>query len=294
MIRSMTGFGSASLQSGGWNGSLELRSVNSRHLKLNFRLPAGAEGWDQVLRETIVERVRRGHVDVTLRLSPGQEATGSIEVDEVRLSAFLAAFRRMREAHGLAGEPDLEMVSRLDGVLVERTPDLVAAIEDDQLRSAARAATDELVEMRSREGERLAAELEERLDALSAHLEQVELLAPRRLESERERLQKSVSELVAGVGMDDDRLAREIAVLADRWDIREELVRARAHVAAFRDLLRLPDEEPVGKRLGFLSQELLREVNTIGSKGNDARIAHHVVEAKNELETMREQIENVE
>ena len=94
--------------------------------------------------------------------------------------------------------------------------------------------------------------------------------------------------------MDDDRLAREIAVLADRWDIREELVRARAHVAAFQDLLRLPDEEPVGKRLGFLSQELLREVTTIGSKGNDARIAHHVVEAKNERETMREQIENVE
>lgn len=294
MIRSMTGFGSAPLESGGWNGSLELRSVNSRHLKLNFRLPAGAEGWDQALRETIGERVRRGHVDVTLRLSPGQEAVGSIEIDEVRLSAFLGAFRRMREAHGLAGEPDLEMVSRLDGVLVERTPDLVAAIDGGQLRSAARAATDELIEMRSREGERLAAELEERLDALSAHLEQIEILAPRRLESERERLHKSVAELVAGIGMDDDRLAREIAVLADRWDIREELVRARAHVAAFQDLLRLPDEEPVGKRLGFLSQELLREVNTIGSKGNDARIAHHVVEAKNELETMREQIENVE
>ena len=294
MIRSMTGFGSAPLESGGWNGGLELRSVNSRHLKLNFRLPTGAESWEQTLRETIGERVRRGHVDVTLRLSPGQEAAGSVEIDEVRLSAFLKAFRRMTEAHGLAGVPDLEMVSRLDGVLVERTPDLVAAIDDEQLRAAARAATDELIEMRSREGERLAAELEERLDALSAHLEQIEVLAPRRLEAERERLHKSVAELVAGVGMDDDRLAREIAVLADRWDIREELVRARAHVAAFRDLLRLPEEEPVGKRLGFLSQELLREVNTIGSKGNDARIAHHVVEAKNELETMREQIENVE
>ena len=294
MIRSMTGFGSAPLDSGGWNGSLELRSVNSRHLKLNFRLPAGAEGWDQALRETIGERVRRGHVDVTLRLSAGPEAVGTIEIDEARLSAFLEAFRRMREAYGLEGEPDLEMVSRLDGVLVERTPDLVAAIESEQLRVAARAATEELIEMRSREGTRLQAELEERLDALSAHLEQVEALAPRRLESERERLHRSVAELVAGIGMDDDRLAREIAVLADRWDIREELVRARAHVAAFRDLLRLPDEEPVGKRLGFLSQELLREVNTIGSKGNDARIAHHVVEAKNELETMREQIENVE
>lgn len=290
----MTGFGSAPLESGGWNGSLELRSVNSRHLKLNFRLPSGAEGWDETLREAIGERVRRGHVDVTLRLSPAQEAAGRIEIDEVRLAAYLEAFRRMRGAHGLAGEPDLEMVSRLDGVLVERTPDLVGAIDAEMLRLAAETATEELVGMRSREGERLAAELEERLDALSEHLAQIETLAPRRLEAERARLHKSVAELVAGIGVDDDRLAREIAVLADRWDIREEIVRARAHVAAFRDLLRLPAEEPVGKRLGFLSQELLREVNTIGSKGNDARIAHHVVEAKNELETMREQIENVE
>ena len=290
----MTGFGSAPLESGGWNGSLELRSVNSRHLKLNFRLPSGAESWDETLREVIGRGVRRGHVDVTLRLSPGQEAAGRIEVDEVRLAAYLDAFRRMRNAHGLTGEADLELVSRLEGVLVQRTPDLVGAMDEEMLRAAAERATVELVEMRSREGQRLAAELEERLDALSERLEQIETLAPQRLETERARLQKSVAELVAGIGVDDDRLAREIAVLADRWDIREEIVRARAHVAAFRDLLRLPDEEPVGKRLGFLSQELLREVNTIGSKGNDARIAHHVVEAKNELETMREQIENVE
>jgi uncharacterized protein (TIGR00255 family) len=148
--------------------------------------------------------------------------------------------------------------------------------------------------MRSREGERLAAELRERLAALAERLDAVEELAPLRLEAERDRLRRSVAELAGGVDVDEDRLAREIAVLADRWDIREEIVRARAHVEAFEDLLDLPDDEPVGKRLGFLSQELLREVNTIGSKGNDARIAHLVVEAKNELETMREQIENVE
>jgi uncharacterized protein (TIGR00255 family) len=148
--------------------------------------------------------------------------------------------------------------------------------------------------MRSREGDRLAEELNERLNALFRRLEEIEVLAPLRLESERARLQRAVAELAGGVDVDDDRLAREIAVLADRWDIREEIVRARAHIAAFRDLLQLPGEEPVGKRLGFLSQELLREVNTVGSNSNDAKISHHVVEAKNELETMREQIENIE
>ena len=290
----MTGFGSASIESGDITGSLELRSVNSRHLKLNFRLPPGAELWEEPIRGAVGERIRRGHVDVTLRLSPSRESASRIEVDELRLASYLEALRRIQDAHALPGTPDLEMVSRLDSVLVERTPDLVGALDAETLTNAAHRAADELIEMRSREGDRLAEELNERLNALFRRLEEIEVLAPLRLESERARLQRAVAELAGGVDVDDDRLAREIAVLADRWDIREEIVRARAHIAAFRDLLQLPGEEPVGKRLGFLSQELLREVNTVGSKSNDAKISHHVVEAKNELETMREQIENIE
>lgn len=294
MIRSMTGFGSAPLESGELIGSIELRSVNSRHLKLNFRLPGGVESWEEPIRGAIGDRLRRGHVDVTLRLSPTRESANQFDVDEMRLASYLDALRRVQGDHGLPGTPDLEMVTRLDGIFVERTPDLLGSVDAEVLREAANRAADELIEMRSREGDRLAEELNERLEALSGRLAEIEKLAPLRLESERARLQRSVAELAGGVDVDEDRLAREIAVLADRWDIREEIVRARAHVAAFRDLLMLPGEEPVGKRLGFLSQELLREVNTIGSKGNDAAIAHHVVEAKNELETMREQIENIE
>jgi len=290
----MTGFGSAAVTAGDVAGSLELRSVNSRHLKLNFRLPFGAEAFEEPLRAVVGDRLRRGHVDVTLRITSSQDATGAIEIDEARLASYLEAFRRLQESHGLEGIPDLDLVSRLDGVLVERSLDTVGSIDAEIVTGAAHEAVDELIGMRSREGERLATELHERLDALSVRLGAVEELAPLRLEAERERLRRSVAELAGGVDVDDDRLAREIAVLADRWDIREEIVRARAHVAAFEDLLDLPDDEPVGKRLGFLSQELLREVNTIGSKSNDSRIAHHVVEAKNELETMREQIENVE
>ena len=290
----MTGFGSAALAAGEVTGSLELRSVNSRHLKLNFRLPFGAEAFEEPLRAAVGDRLRRGHVDVTLRLTRSQDAAGAIEIDEARLASYLEAFRRLQGSHGLEGSADLDLVSRLDGVLVERSLDPVGSIEADEVTAAAHAAIDELIDMRSREGKRLSTELRERLDALSVRLHAVAELAPLRLEAERERLRRSVAELAGGVDVDDDRLAREIAVLADRWDIREEIVRARAHVAAFEDLLDLPDNEPVGKRLGFLSQELLREVNTIGSKSNDSRIAHHVVEAKNELETMREQIENVE
>jgi uncharacterized protein (TIGR00255 family) len=290
----MTGFGSAAVSAGNVTGSLELRSVNSRHLKLNFRLPFGGEAFEEPLRAVVGDRLSRGHVDVTLRLTPSKDAPGAIEIDEAKLSSYLDAFRRLQGTHGLEGSPDLDLVSRLEGVLVERSLDPLASIDAEIVTAAAHTAVDELIEMRSREGERLATELHERLAALAVRLSAVAELAPLRLEAERERRRRSVAELAGGVDVDDDRLAREIAVLADRWDIREEIVRARAHVEAFEDLLDRPSDEPVGKRLGFLSQELLREVNTIGSKGNDAKIAHHVVEAKNELETMREQIENVE
>lgn len=294
MIRSMTGFGSAALTVDEVGGSLELRSVNSRHLKLNFRLPAGAEGSEELLRNAISAAVRRGHVDVTLRLGPGSVGGTRLAVDERRLGDYLRAFGALQGTHGIPGPVDLALVSRLEGVFVEQADERADALDPEALRAAAAAAVGELVEMRRREGERLAAELRERLAAIEERLGEVEALAPKRLDAERERLRRSVEELTAGVDVDPDRLAREIAILADRWDVREEIVRARAHLEAFEDLLALPEDEPVGKRLGFLSQELLREINTIGSKANDATIARHVVEAKNELETLREQIENVE
>jgi uncharacterized protein (TIGR00255 family) len=148
--------------------------------------------------------------------------------------------------------------------------------------------------MRSREGDRLAEDLLGRVEALRAGLTEVAALAPQRLERETLRLRRSIRELAGDVEVDPDRLAREIAFIADKWDISEELVRARAHLDAFRDLVDAPSEEPVGKRLSFLGQELLREVNTIGSKANDAAIARIVVEMKNEVESLREQNENVE
>ncbi len=294
MILSMTGFGSADFDAATAEGSLELRSVNSRHLKLNFRLPGGLESAEEPIREILSAVLRRGHVDVTLRLVGTPDNESRVEVDEARLSAYLAAFQSLRERHGLKGELDLPLIGRLEGIFVERAAERPAGLDAAAIQAAAREAVTELLDMRRREGDRLATELRERLAAIADRIREIETLAPVRLEAERERLRRSVAELLDGTDVDEDRLSREIAILADRWDIREEIVRARAHLEAFEELLSLPEADPVGKRLGFLSQELLREINTIGSKGNDATIARHVVEAKNELETIREQIENVE
>jgi uncharacterized protein (TIGR00255 family) len=299
MIRSMTGFGSASTTADGMDLSLELRSVNSRHLKLHFRLPPGTEKWEEVLREEISTEIRRGHVDVTLRIggTSGEEAGGAtpaFKLDEARARAYVDALRDLQDRWGLGGEVDIGLVARCDRLLVEASSDPVEEVSEEALRALATSALAQLVDMRAREGDRLAEDLLGRVAALRSGLMEVESLAPQRLERETLRLRRSIRELAADVEVEPDRLAREIAFIADKWDIAEELVRARAHLDAFRDLVDAPSEEPVGKRLSFLGQELLREVNTIGSKANDAAIARIVVEMKNEVESLREQNENVE
>jgi len=290
----MTGFGAASLPVGCAEASLELRSVNSRHLKLNLRLPAGLDEVEGVLRELISAAIGRGHVDVTLRVDGAVTGETDIEINDQRVTALLAGFRRIGDQYNVKGEVDLALLARADRLFVERSQSLSELIDLDTFVVAARQATDQLLEMREKEGERLNEDLRGRLQSIDARLMDVERLSPLRLDRERERLRGAVAELTERLNLDDDRLAREIAILADKWDLGEELVRARAHLRAFEDLLEGPGSEPVGKRLGFLSQELLREINTIGSKANDAGIQHGVVEMKNELETMREQIENIE
>lgn len=294
MIRSMTGFGAASLPVGSAEASLELRSVNSRHLKLNLRLPSGLEHAEGELRELISSAVRRGHVDVTLRLDGSSAGETTIEVNDQRVEALLSAFRSIGERFGVAGDVDLALLARADRLFVERSQSLDELIDVDRLKQAAREAIGQLVEMREQEGERLREDLRTRLSAIRDRLADVERRSPERLDRERDRLRAAVAELTERPELDDDRVAREIAILADKWDLGEELVRATAHLEAFEQLLTAPSAEAVGKRLGFLSQELLREINTIGSKANDSEIQHSVVEMKNELETMREQIENVE
>jgi uncharacterized protein (TIGR00255 family) len=296
----MTGFGAATATAGGVDVSLELRSVNSRHVKIHFRMPPGADRWEEALRDTIAAQVRRGHVDVTLRLgeSSGGDGEGGAPVeyrlDEARVRAYVEALRRAQKELDLPGEIDVEVVGRFDRLLVEAPADPKEAVSDEVLRTVALAALDQLVAMRVREGERLAEDLSARVEALRTGLSEVERRVPERLDRELTRLRRAIRELAADIEIDDDRLAREIAFIADKWDISEELVRARAHLDAFQELLESPSEEPVGKRLSFLGQELLREVNTIGSKANDATIARIVVEMKNELESLREQNENVE
>ena len=290
----MTGFGSATVDTGSASVHVEVRSVNSRHLNVRLGLPRGGEDWEPRLRELAGGRLERGQVDVSVEVEAAEEPGAGLELDEDRVEATLKAFRRLRDEYALPGQVDLPLLVRSGDLLQEaRTP--AAEVADvDAVEEALAAALDELVEMREREGERLADDLRGRVASMRAGLDRVEEKAPERLERERERLLEAVAELTGGAEADDEAVAREIALLADKWDVGEELSRARSHVEAFHELIREAEAEPVGRRMSFLAQELHRELNTTGAKANDAEISRHVVEMKNELEGIREQVENVE
>jgi uncharacterized protein (TIGR00255 family) len=166
------------------------------------------------------------------------------------------------------------------------SPDDIQAVTE----TAARAA----VSMREIEGRKLADDLEGRLAAIEKAMERIAARAPERLVAERDRMRRVVAELAGEVGVDEDRIVREVAYMAERMDISEELVRMRSHIELFRSILAQKNEDTVGKRLGFLTQEMHRETNTVGSKANDSHIEHHVISIKDEIERLREQVENVE
>lgn len=292
MIRSMTGFGAARAEFPGGAVAAEVRSVNHRYLKSQFRLPPDFEAWEVPLTELLRERVVRGHVTVSISLELA-EPPGPVGLDLARARAYLEALVELRDTLGVKGEIDLPLLASFGDLFRPRT-EAPADVPLEPALAAAREALDRLVSMREEEGRALARHLGEMIDRLEAECEAIAARAPERLLHERDRLRRVVRELTEEAAVDEDRLAREIAYLAERWDIEEELVRLRSHFAQFRDALDPAEGEPVGKRLGFLVQELHREANTIGAKANDAEIAERVVTLKTLIEQMREQVENVE
>jgi uncharacterized protein (TIGR00255 family) len=290
MIKSMTGFGSAEGAVGEARVSIEIRSVNHRFFNPSVKLPSELSKWEADVRDALRRGITRGHVTLAARVERTEQEEARI--DEDRFGAYVEQIRRLQERFGLPGDVDAASVLRL--------PNVIAAREDDDEGTAAElvAIVDRAVaaldQMRAAEGARLARYLEERLTIIEQAVARIDERAPTRLVEQRDRLRAAIAELANGVALDDQRLAQEVAVLADRLDVAEEISRFHSHFAAFRATIASPSPEGVGKRLGFLLQELLREANTTGSKANDASMLQNVIVIKEELERIREQVENLE
>jgi uncharacterized protein (TIGR00255 family) len=295
MIRSMTGYGDAERDTPAGRLRAELKTVNHRFFSANLRLPSSLERFEPQAREWLRSLLPRGHVSFSLRLeTQGADADDArMTLDVARARQYLAVLSSLKQQLNLPGEVDVALLSRFGDLIVhDDSAEIVVAAQDVQavIESAARAA----VEMREIEGTKLRADLEGRLDAIEVEMRVIGDRAPERLVNERDRLRRAIEELVGDVGVDEDRVVREVAFMAERWDISEEIVRMRSHIELFRQTLDGESAEPVGKRLGFLIQEMHREANTIGSKANDALVEHRVIAIKDEIERLREQIENVE
>ncbi len=290
-MRSMTGCGTGRIQRDGWEVTAELKTVNHRFLDISMRLPRNISFLEQTVREEINASLKRGHTDVYITVRNTEGSSAEITTDRELARQYLEAGRDFSDALGAENDLTVSRLFALEGVVnvTEAEPDqeLVKEICSEAVRAAAA----QLVAMREREGEHLK-------EDLSCHLEQAALLrekilarAPGVVADYRERLEARLKTLVQD-GVDPVRVAQEVAIMADRCAIDEELARLESHIREMRIYLDAKDE--IGKKLDFLIQEMNRETNTIGSKAQDAEIAKAVVDLKSEIEKLREQVQNVE
>jgi uncharacterized protein (TIGR00255 family) len=295
MIRSMTGYGASECDTAAGRLRLEVKTVNHRFFNASIKTPHGFDRFEAPITEALKRHIARGHVSAHLSIDRSDAEVDSVfQADLPRARAYVRALQALREELKIPGEVELAMVAREASLMRAQDVDRTQGVEQEVVRELTDAVAREVVELRLAEGKRLEADFLERLSAIGALLEEVAGRAPVRLLEQRDRLREAVRELSEQVEVDEDRLAREIAYLAERWDINEEIVRFRSHVELFAEALGGDGTDPVGKRLGFLVQEMNREANTIASKANDAGIAHAAMGLKEEIERIREQVENVE
>ena len=295
MTRSMTGFGRAAFEASAQHFEIEVRSVNHRHLDLRVRLPRSLHDLESVARARCQDRLVRGKVDVNVASAETGSTATTLEVDAELAAQYVKAARQLGETHGLSGEIEMSRLLALPGVArqVDETLSLEGVAE--ALCQGIEQALDALRAMQEEEGRKLEVEFTRALDRLLELIDWLEVRAGEVLEASRSRLHQRMEQIQAETGLlDSARLHQEVVMLADRLDITEELVRLRSHVDQFRNVIHSgPPHEAVGRRLDFLLQEMGREANTVGSKANDAPMAHQVVELKTQLEKIREQVQNV-
>ena len=292
MIKSMTGYGKAEASSAMGKLMVEIRSVNHRYGEINVKLPRLFLPFENDVRKKIAERMKRGKIDVFVQFEQSAGAGLRLEPDLSLARMYYDALDSIRSSLNMNDPVPLSLVVSQKDVLVARENSVAADNLGEELSAVVEAAVNDIEAMRVREGAALAHDVMERRTLLSGLIGQVAERAPAVVAELAQKLRERVRQLAAEVQLEEARLAQEIAILADRGDITEELVRFDSHLQQFDDILKL--QEPVGRKLDFLMQEFNREINTIGSKANDSEIAAIVVQVKAELERIREQVQNIE
>lgn len=292
MVRSMTGFGRSEQKIDGREITVEIKSVNHRYFEFGCRVSRGYAFLEEKLKSYIQKAVARGKIDVFVSVTDTDEKQANVTVNHSLASGYVAALKELKQTYSLSGEVALSDITRFSDIFtVHKTPEdedavwaSVCVVLDDALAK--------FIAMREREGEKMKEDILEKSNTILSLIESVEKNSPETVTKYRQRLEERLKEVLTGVNIDEQRILTEAAIFADKVAVAEETVRLRSH---FDQLFAMLDgDEAIGRKLDFILQEMNRETNTIGSKVQDAQLAHTVVEIKGELEKIREQIQNIE
>jgi uncharacterized protein (TIGR00255 family) len=292
MIRSMTGFGRGSKEEEGKSFIIEIKSVNHRYLDLNIKLPRNITSLEERIRKSLSAKINRGKVDIYITQNTIASNDVAASFNYSLADSYIGCLKEIRDRYDIRDDISVSLIARFPDVIAVNQKEEDMETIWNTLNSALTDAIGMMVGMREREGLKLKEDISDRCDYIIELLGKISDRAPAISAEYKEKLEKRVRELLGDVKLDENRIAMEVAIFADKSNIDEEIVRLSSHIVQMRETLELA--EPVGRKLDFIIQEMNRETNTIGSKANDLELTNTVLNIKNEIEKIREQVQNVE
>ena len=292
MVRSMTGFGRANEIVNGLDVTVEIKSVNHRYFEFSARMPRAYQFAEEKLKAILGQSISRGKVELSIFVEEVTASTTQVEINHNYAKAYIAALKQLSKEYGIKNDIKISSLAGNNDIFKLRRTQLDDEVVIEALTKVTSLAVENFIAMRETEGERLMNDVISRAHTVLSKVELVEKAAPETVKAYRERLEQKVRELLDGANVDEQRLITETAIFADKIAVDEETVRLRSHIGQLEGLF--DTDGPIGKKLDFIVQEMNRETNTIGSKAQNAEIAHIVVDIKSEIEKIREQIQNIE
>ena len=291
MIRSMTGYGKQSLNVDGREYQIEIKSVNHRYLDINIKIPKTLSYLEETVKKEISEKIKRGKVDVFITYENNSKEGKNITINKELAKLYIEQLKELAEEEKISSNIEVMEIAKFPDILTIKADEEDEKIKQEIIQVTTEA-TNKIVEMKAIEGEKIAQDLLQRISKIENKIMEISSKSTGLIEEYVVKLEERIKQILKEQEIDQNRLAQEIVIYADKCSIQEEITRLNSHIAQFKELLK--KDEPVGKRIDFLIQEMNRETNTIGSKSNSLEITNTVIEIKTEIENLREQIQNVE
>lgn len=291
MIKSMTGYGRAKLSKDDREYQIEIKSVNHRYLDISVRIPKQLSYLEETIKKEIAKKVKRGKIDVFVTFENNSLEGKEIKINTELAKAYIDELKKLAEKENILSDIQVTEISRYPDVLNIQSSQDDEKITEEVLETIT-IATDNLVQMRETEGNKISGDLLKRLNIINKKVEEIAKLSTGLIEEYVVKLEERINEILKNQEIDKTRLAQEVVIYADKCSIEEEVTRLNSHISQFKNLLN--SNEAIGKKLDFIIQEMNRETNTIGSKANNLEITNGVIDIKTEIENIREQVQNIE